>query len=479
MKEMGKGLEVCPQWLTNWRRRSRYREVANVCVPLVMGTAATTVMEFTDRVFLANYSLDAIAAATPSGIAAFLFLAFFGGVAAYISVFIAQYKGAGASRRIGAALWQGIYFSISSGCVLAVSSQFMAAPIFSLAGHPLHIQSLETVYFKILCMGSVFHISVHALSAFFTGRGVTRPVMVISFLGMAFNIPLDYVLINGIWIFPELGIAGAAIATVSSWALMALLFSMLIFTATNDKDYAVVSSRRLDTDMFLRLMKFGIPGSMQFCLDVFAFTFFIFMVGRIGTLELAATSIVLSISSIAFMPAMGFSQGISSLVGQALGRKRPDEARYATFSAIHFLLFYTLLVDLLFIFAPEKALSLFMIHSQAAGEAAAIMEMGRSLLHIVAVYLFMDALYLSFVGVLKGAGDTRFVMWSIGIAGLCFMIGPLYVGIHLLQKGVVYAWMCVLAFITSLFLLSFYRYRQGKWKHMLVMGNTPHGEKEV
>ena len=457
------------EWLINWRQHSRYRDVANVCVPLVMGTAATTVMEFTDRVFLANYSLEAIAAAMPSGIAAFLFLSLFGGVAAYLSVFIAQYKGAGANQRIGTALWQGIYFSMASGCVLAVSSQFLAEPIFSLAGHPLPIQGLEAVYFKILCMGSVFPISVQALSAFYTGRGMTRPVMVISFIGMAFNIPLDYLLINGIWIFPELGIAGAAIATVSSWTLMALLFSLLIFTPTNEKDYSVVSSRLLDTDMLMRLMKHGIPGSMQFCLDIFAFTFFVFMVGRIGAMELAATSIVLSISSIAFMPAMGFSLGISTLVGQALGRKMPDEARYATFSAIHFLLFYTLLVDLLFIFAPEKALYLFMVHGQAVGEAAAIMEMGRNLLHIVAIYLFMDALYMSFVGVLKGAGDTRFVMWSIGVAGLCFMIGPLYVGIHFLQMGVVYSWMCVLAFITSLFLLSFYRYRQGKWKYTLVI----------
>jgi multidrug resistance protein, MATE family len=462
------------QWMTNWRQHSRYREVANVCVPLVMGTAATTVMEFTDRVFLANYSLDAVAAAMPAGIAAFLFLAFFGGVAAYASVFIAQYKGAGATRRIGAALWQGLYFSMASGCVLAAASQFMAAPIFSLAGHPLPIQGLETVYFKILCMGSVFHISVQALSAFYTGRGMTRPVMVITFLGMAFNIPLDYLLINGIWIFPELGVAGAAIATVSSWALMAFLFSLLIFTPTHEKVYQVKSRRRFDADMFLRLMKHGVPGSIQFCLDIFAFTFFIFMVGRIGALELAATSIVLSISSIAFMPAMGFSQGISTLVGQALGRKRPDEATYAAFSAIHFLLCYTLLVDLLFIIAPEKALYLFMIRSQAAGDSAAIMETGCRLLHIVAVYLFMDALYMCFVGVLKGAGDTRFVMWSIGGASLCFMIGPLYIGVQLLQMGVVYAWLCVLAFITSLFLLSLYRFRQGKWKHMLVTETAPH-----
>ena len=466
------------QWLEKWRRRSRYREVAGVCVPLVMGTAATTVMEFTDRVFLANYSLDAIAAAMPSGIAAFLLLTFFGGVAAYLSVFIAQYQGAGANWRIGAALWQGLYFSLASGCILAVFSLFMAAPLFSLANHPHPIQGLEAVYFKILCLGSVFHIGVNALSAFFTGRGVTRPVMVITVLGMALNIPLDYSLINGIWIFPELGIAGAAIATVTSWALMAVLFSLLTFTAANEKDFSVISSRRLDADLLKRMIKYGIPGSMQFCLDIFAFTFFIFMVGRIGTLELATTSIVMSISSIAFMPAMGFSQGISTLVGQALGRGNPDEARYATFSAIHFLLLYTLLVDLAFILAPERAMTLFMVKHQAAEQSAAIMEMGCGLLQIVAVYLFMDAMYMSFVGVLKGAGDTRFVMWSIGVAGLCVMVVPLYVGIHFLHGGVVYAWMCVLAFITSLFSLSCYRYRQGKWKDMRVTGSLhPSGKK--
>jgi MATE family multidrug resistance protein len=90
----------------------------------------------------------------------------------------------------------------------------------------------------------------------------------------------------------------------------------------------------------------------------------------------------------------------------------------------------------------------------------------------------MDAMYMSFVGVLKGAGDTRFVMWSIGVAGLFVMIVPLYVGIHFLHGGVVYAWMCVLAFITSLFSLSCYRYRQGKWKDMRVTGSLhPSGKK--
>jgi MATE family multidrug resistance protein len=250
--------------LKNWKQKNRYREVTSVCLPLVMGTAATTVMEFTDRIFLANYSLDAIAAAMPAGIAAFLFLAFFGGVAGYLSVFIAQYHGIGAKRRVGAVLWQGIYFSIVSGIFLAMFSVMISKPLFLMAGHPEKIQSLEVLYFNILCLGSVFHISGQALSAFFTGRGVTRPVMIITVVGMLFNIPLDYSLIYGIWIFPEMGIAGAAIATASSWALMALLFSVLIFTSKNEKRFSVLKNHQFDKEIFMRLMKYGIPGSVQF-----------------------------------------------------------------------------------------------------------------------------------------------------------------------------------------------------------------------
>ena len=93
-------------------RTTSYKELIAVSLPLVFSMAATTVMEFTDRVFLANYAIDAIAAALPAGIAAFLILTFFSGVTTYLNVFIAQYTGAGSYRQIGSCIWQGIYFTI-------------------------------------------------------------------------------------------------------------------------------------------------------------------------------------------------------------------------------------------------------------------------------------------------------------------------------------------------------------------------------
>ena len=98
-----------------------------------------------------------------------------------------------------------------------------------------------------------------------------------------------------------------------------------------------------------------------------------------------------------------------------------------------------------------------------------MMETVTILLRIVAAYILMDALYMTFSGVLKGAGDTHFIMWSIGFVSLFVMILPVYIGIEVFQQGIEYAWICVLMFIISLFIVTSVRYRQGKWEKMLVV----------
>ena len=447
----------------------RYGEVSKVCLPLVLGMSVTTVMEFTDRVFLSRYSVEAISAASPAGITAFLFVAFFGGIAGYVGVFIAQYHGSGAHQRIGKVLWQGLYFSLFAGLICWLIARYATGPIFAFAGHEADVRRLEETYFSILCQGAFFHIAMHALSAFFTGRGLTRPVLLITTTGVILNIPLDYALIFGRWGFPELGMAGAAIATVIGWAVNFLLLALLIFTRTKHARFGVFTNRHFDKVMLFRLLRFGVPGSLQFTIDIFAFTIFIMMVGRLGTVALAATNIVFSINALAYMPAMGVSQGVAVLVGQALGRQRPEEARIAVWSSIHLLLLYILVVDLAFIFVPEVILGFFLRPDLDPTTTKEVADIAITLLRIVAIYLFMDALYMVFSGALKGAGDTRFLMYSVGLCSLLIFILPVYFGISYLNMSLLAAWYCVLLFILILFLLAAWRYRRGRWQKMLVI----------
>ncbi len=445
-----------------------YRDVLRVSMPLVISMTTTVVMTFTDRVFLANYSIDAIAAALPAGIMAYVLLVFFADIAGYTNVIIAQYTGGGALQRVGSALWQAIYFAIFAWLIM-VGLSFGAGPLFRLIGHSAEIRQLEVIYFRVLCLGSGIHIIGMGFSSFFSGRGVTRPVMIIYIIAMLLNVPLDYALINGIWIFPELGILGAAIATVFSWTSATLLLGLMVFSRENDSTFKTRRNYRFDADLFRRLLRFGVPSSLQFSLDVFAFGFFVFMVGRIGKAELVVTSIAISLDSVSFRPLTGFALGASTLVGQALGRNRPDEAVAAARATMVIVVSYIAVFILVFVFIPQPLLELFRPRNISPESFAAIKDMGVIVLRFVAAYLLLDGIYMISTAVLKGAGDTRFIMWSMGVISIFGMILPMYIGIEVFGGGLYFAWTCTVFFLFQLAVVTFWRFYQGKWKTMRVI----------
>ena len=450
------------------RASGSYRDIMRVSMPLVVSMTTTVVMTFTDRVFLANYSIDAIAAALPAGIAAFVFLSFFADTAGYSNVIIAQYTGAGALQRVGRAMWQGIYFSIIAWLIM-VGLSLCAGPLFKLVGHAPEVQRLEVIYFRVLCLGSGIHIVGMSLSSFYTGRGVTRPVMIIYIIGMLLNVPLDYALINGVWIFPELGILGAALATVFSWTVATGLLAVIVFTRDNDRVFKVLKNYHFNRDLFRRLLRFGVPSGLQFSLDVFAFLFFVFMVGRIGKIELAVTNIAISLDSVSFRPLMGFALGTSTLVGQALGRNRPDQAVAAAKATMVIVAGYISVLILLFLFVPQPLLELFRPRDVSPEDFAVIKGMGVVVLRFVAAYLLLDGLYMISTAVLKGAGDTKFIMWSIGLLSFFGMVMPLYVGMEVFGLGLYFAWTCMVVFLFLLASITLGRLRLGKWKSMRVI----------
>jgi MATE family multidrug resistance protein len=445
-----------------------YRDVLRVSMPLVVSMTTTVVMTFTDRVFLANYSIDAIAAALPAGIIAYVFIIFFADTAGYANVIIAQYTGAGALQRVGSALWQAIYFALIAWLIM-VGLSFGAGPLFRLVGHSAEVQQLEVIYFRVLCLGSGINIIGMGLSSFFTGRGVTRPVMIIYIIAMLLNVPLDYALINGIWIFPELGILGAALATVFSWTSATLLLGLIVFARENDGTFKTRQNHHFDVDLFRRLLRFGVPSSLQFSLDVFAFGFFVLMVGRIGKAELVVTNIAISLDSVSFRPLSGFALGASTLVGQALGRNRPDEAVEAARATMVIVASYIAVFILAFVFVPQPLLELFRPRDISPEDFAAIKDMGIVVLRFVAAYLLLDGLYMISTAVLKGAGDTRFIMWSMGVLSVFGMILPIYIGIEVFGGGLYFAWACTAFFLLQLAAVSCWRFYQGKWKSMRVI----------
>ncbi len=454
--------------LKRWNTKNGYKESLIIGMPLVISMLSATVMTFTDRIFLGNYSMEALGASLPASIAAFLFLSFFIGVVEYVSVFVSQYTGAGQHEKVGAALWQGLFFCIPASLLLA-SLWFVAEPLFTLGGHSPEVQKLEIAYFRILTVASCFNLVGICLSCFYSGRGLTKPVMLVNLIAAIINIPLDYCLINGIGPFPELGIVGAGLATAFGFLFPAVCFAFMVFTKENERCYRVRSACRYLPELFSRFMKFGLPGGVQFFLDMFGISFFVFMAGRIGAVELAATNIAISIDTLAFLPTIGMHIATSIMVGQAMGGGRPEDAAYATKSVLHLALLYMGTMGLMFILFPGPLLELFRTREEAGVDFSGVIELGTVLLRYVAAFTLIDAVAIVYMGGLKGAGDTRFIMKTMGLAAFGCIVIPLSLMSYYGVMSVHGPWACLLIYVAVLAATFMYRFRKGPWRDIRVI----------
>lgn len=454
--------------VARWGAPGGYREVLGVSLPLVASMASTTVMEFTDRLFLSRYSVEAIAAATPAAVAHLLFLLTCMGITGYSGVFMAQYIGSGAPRRVGAALWQGLYMALGFGVGMGLL-WFAAPDLFAFAGHSPGVQAAEVAYFRMLTVGSALPLLNSCLAGFFTARGRTQPVLLVSVISTIVNIPLDYALIYGAWGLPEMGIAGAGLATVIGWAVGMLLFVRMVFTVRNERCYRVRSGRGLEPELFRRMARYGLPSGVNGFAELFAVTWFVFLVGELGEAALAATNITISFNSVAFLPMIGMNIAVGSMVGQAMGRGSPADAERVTASTVHVAMAWMGMLSLLFVCAPGLLFDLFLGSAHDAAMTAQqreLRDMGVVLLRFVAAYCVLDGLIIVYTGALKGAGDTWFVMGNTLLGCLLWLVAPTLLlratGLMTLNS----LWAAFTAYILVLGATSWLRFRRGAWKRL-------------
>lgn len=453
-----------------WACQGGYRSILSIAVPLILSTGAWSILHFVDRMFLTWYSPEAIAAAMPAGMLNFTIMSLFLGTAGYVTTFVAQYHGSGQHQRIGPVVWQGIYIAVAGG-ILHLLLIPLAGPIFRFVGHEPLVQEYEIVYFQVLSLGAAPAIASSAIAGFFSGRGKAWPIMWVNVLATALNIILDYVLIFGKWGLPELGMKGAAIATVLSACFSFAIYLVLFLRSTHKRPYYTLRGWMFERPLFLRLMYFGFPSGVQFFLEMAGFTAFILLTGRLGTMELAATNIALNINNLAFMPMIGFGMAVSVLVGQHLGKDRPDLAQRSVYSSFHLTFLYMASVAAAYIFVPNIFIDPFASQADPASFLA-IRKTTLVLLRFVAIYSLFDALNIVFASAIKGAGDTRFVMFIIAIISSFALVVPSYIALVLLDAGIYTAWTIASAYVSILGLVFLFRFLGGKWKFMRVIEQT-------
>lgn len=449
-----------------WSRPCGGRDVLRLALPLVLSSLSWTILTFVDRMFLTWWSEEALAASFPAAMLWWTLLCCPLGICMYAGVFVSQYFGAGQVSRIGPIVWQAVWIGVFA-TPLTMVPIFFADAIFAAAGHSESVRSQEVIYFRILCYSIGAMLVSHAMSTFFSGQGKTWVVMLVDCGTVLVNIVLDYLWIFGHAGFPAMGVAGGAWATFAAIGFKAAVFTALLALPANRRRCGSWNWA-FRPALCRRLLRFGGPAGLQMLLEVAGFTAFVFLVGRLGQRELAASNLAFNVSSLAFMPVFGLATAVSILVGQQLGHNQPDLAARSTWTSLVLATGYMAFVSMLYVAVPDLFLYGFFSGSRESASNQEIRAIAIVLLRYVAAYNLFDAANMVFVNAVKGAGDTRFVFGVSLLMALLLAAGTWLIH-ELLGAGLHASWMLITVWVWALGGIYLARFLRGAWRTMRVI----------
>lgn len=432
------------------------RELSAISFPLMISALASLCMIFTDRLFLAHYSLDALNAVVNAGTLSWALVCGFGTMTGMAEVFVAQYNGAGQVQRIGVPVWQMIWLTLFSYAVFIPLSVF-APEIFSF--NPTG--PLEAVFFRWMMMFGPSYALMAAFSGFLIGRGKTKILIIVGVLANACNILLDWALIFGVDPFiPPLGVKGAAIATSFGYFLQAAILAVIFLRKKHREEFGT-NRWQLEWDEFKKMILVAFPQGIFVMLEIFGWAVFFWMMTSMSKTHITVSSICQSLVILFSFFCDGLSRGVAAVAGNFIGGKRHHLIGKTMRSGLLLQGIFTIVVAAAILFDAKDLIQfLFFEHV----EDQTLMPTIHFCLILAMIYLFFEGVRWLFSGLLTAAGDTLFLMIAGSLSVWVGLLLPVYLIVVRLALPVEYAWLIACLYSFVLFLLYAVRFRRGAWK---------------
>lgn len=437
------------------------KELWFISFPLMLSLMSSSLMFFADRLFLAQYSIEAHNAATSAGnMVAFLQFIFIC-TTCIAEVFVGQYNGAGEKSKIGSPVWQMIWLSLFSSLIFFPIGIYGGSFLFSASRYEV----MEIEYFRYLMLcGPIFCLS-GAISAFYIGRGSLVFATTITISANILNAILAYFLILGYEpYFSSLGIKGAAYATGISQGLQSLIMFLDFMRKKNRLMYGTGKWHFVWSE-FYKCLKFGIPSSIAHTIEILAWALFFRMLMNVSDDHITVASIAQTILFLFTFMTEGISKGAMALASNMVGAKKWNRIWKLLFSGVKFYSIVFLLLGFFLVIDPSYIIHLFVSPEDEGGRLYTLIA--SSCLWIWLFFLF-DGIHWLVVGLLTAAGDSKFVLKTGSTTIWVFALLPAYILIVHFGISPDLAW-AITAFyalaISCIYLLRFY---SELWKEELV-----------
>jgi putative MATE family efflux protein len=406
-----------------------------------------------DMLFVGRLGPDALAAVSVSGVVIFLLIT----VAICVSIgtlsLVSRYWGGRHYRSAALVLGQSIYLSLFLSALFGVVGWYTAGPLLTILGARGDVLSMAVVYFRIISVGAAFiFVGVSFATALRASGDAVTPFKVMA-LAVALNTLLDPVLIFGLFGFPALGVAGSALATISSRAVAVLILGGLVIAKKSHFNLTGAFGS-IRWPLMWHIIKIGFYSSMEMLTRSVSALIFLKIVAPFGTSVLAAFGIGTRLRMMALMPGIGLGYAAGVIVGQSLGAGNPKRARSTTWLSL--LIYELLLVPVVgvFLIFPERIIGFFNHDPQ-------VLHFGRQFIFYVALSMLFMAFMIILGKSLGGAGDTRGPM-IVSVVCLIFVGVPLAYALSR-TWGAEGVWIALLIASILQSVLIILWFERGKW----------------
>lgn len=440
-------------------KRETLNQLVQIAVPMVVSQGSFAVMIFTDRYFMSQISPTHMAAALGGGVATFFSFCFFSGLLSYANALVAQYLGAGHPEKCPKVVTQGLVLILACLPVLAVIAWFVVG-IFAQMGHDPTQVELERVYYLALMSGSGITLAKICISSYFAGIGRTRVVMICDVLAMLVNVPLSYVMVFGLLGFPAMGILGAGISTIASTFIGVLLFSGFYLQQEHRETFSVLRSWHFDAGILRRFLRLGFPSGLELFLNVAAFNLFLLMFQSYGVVQGASAAIVFNWDIVSFIPMIGLNIGVISLIGRFVGAGDMTRANEVISAGFLLGLSYSGILAVFFILLRFPMVEVF---APPGGDFSEIRELAAFMMIGLSSYCMADSIILVSGGVLRGAGDTHWLMYTSASLHWAMMIAQYFI-IQVYELGPKTSWLAFVAMLFAIAIVFLWRLYSGRWR---------------
>jgi multidrug resistance protein, MATE family len=437
------------------------RRILRIAAPAIAGMSSQMVVSIIDTAMVGRLGSSAIAlAAMVLGVlATWVLTSFFSSLATGTHILVARRYGEGRFAEAGTVLNNSLLVSLTVGLVFGGLGYHFSYEFISLFSSDPLVAVAGGEYMKFRSIGLPFFLLAVSYRGFFYGIGHTKVFMFSAIAMYAFNIVFNYLLIFGKLGFPQMGLAGAGLAASIGMFVGFAFFVVATFFPAYRKTYGYYRHAALAFRQVRAIVRIAIPVSFQNILILLGFLIFVAIAGIFGTIEQAATQVVITSLFLSFMPCFGFGIAAQTLVGNALGERRPEDARMYGHETAKLATAFTLVIGALFIALPDVVLHVITTNEAVAATA-------RPLLQLAGGAQILYGAGIIYANALQAAGATVYVMVVEIIAHWTIFLPAAYVlG---LRYGIFGAWLSLPVYIIAYTAATWLKFRGRSWTSIRV-----------